>query len=144
MLDSKISGIFEKKEKLQLWNKASSDSNLKPTLKENAQNFWKKHSTKNSTLFLHISTYENSVKAESGSFGDGNDENHRLDKEKNAKQIFTASKFVVQNPFEFSRQQNDKMSESELSQFKASQRLLNPNKAPKNGKHRFVIELVLA
>uniref|UniRef100_A0AC35FZD9 Uncharacterized protein n=1 Tax=Panagrolaimus sp. PS1159 TaxID=55785 RepID=A0AC35FZD9_9BILA len=129
--DSIISGNCEEKEKPQLWNKASTDSSSKH-FKETAKNHWKNNIVKNSTLCLHISTYENSVKAESGSFGDGNHENHRLNKEKNAKQILTASKFVIQNPFEFPRQQNDKKSKPELSQFKASQRLLNPNKASNN------------
>uniref|UniRef100_A0AC34G547 Uncharacterized protein n=1 Tax=Panagrolaimus sp. ES5 TaxID=591445 RepID=A0AC34G547_9BILA len=59
-----------------------------------------------STLSLHISEYENS--------------NNKC---KNVKQLFSG---FAQNPFEFIQQKSE-MVKPEMMQFKASQRLLNPN-----------------
>uniref|UniRef100_A0A914PZ84 Uncharacterized protein n=1 Tax=Panagrolaimus davidi TaxID=227884 RepID=A0A914PZ84_9BILA len=54
--------------------------------------------------------------------------------EKRKSHIFTSvSTFICQNPFEFSRQQSDEISELEMLQFKASQRLLNLNETLKIG-----------
>uniref|UniRef100_A0AC35GLF0 Uncharacterized protein n=1 Tax=Panagrolaimus sp. PS1159 TaxID=55785 RepID=A0AC35GLF0_9BILA len=97
--------------------------------------FSSKDATNNSTLSLHISAYENSVEASSAaaldSFDDKNDKTSNsqtmIKNWKNAKQLFIESSWAIQNPFEFPRQQNDKVSEPEVSQFRASQHLYNLN-----------------
>uniref|UniRef100_A0AC34G605 Uncharacterized protein n=1 Tax=Panagrolaimus sp. ES5 TaxID=591445 RepID=A0AC34G605_9BILA len=88
----------------------------------------------NSTLSLHISAYENSVEAKKKLYGNEKDDNkgEKSDSLKqwvHAKQIFIGSPSIVQNPFEFPRQQENEDNLPELMQFKASQRLLNPNRS---------------
>uniref|UniRef100_A0AC35F0T2 Uncharacterized protein n=1 Tax=Panagrolaimus sp. PS1159 TaxID=55785 RepID=A0AC35F0T2_9BILA len=78
------------------------------------------NSTNNSTLSLHIS-YENSNEALSLNINF-----QKLWLNQRQKQINPALAFVSQNPFEFQRQKNDKVPEPEVSQFKASQQLINP------------------
>uniref|UniRef100_A0A914P3A7 Uncharacterized protein n=1 Tax=Panagrolaimus davidi TaxID=227884 RepID=A0A914P3A7_9BILA len=123
--DSTAFENHEKREKSQALKKSSkiiNISNLNDEItKEKFKKDWKKDATKNSsTLSLHIEVYENSNEAVAFEFDS-------IKKQKNAKEDFIA--FDFQNPFEFLRQQNDKGFEPDLSQFKASQRLLNPNKA---------------
>uniref|UniRef100_A0AC35G047 Uncharacterized protein n=1 Tax=Panagrolaimus sp. PS1159 TaxID=55785 RepID=A0AC35G047_9BILA len=133
--DSTVSDNREDKRKLQTWNKLS-DSCL-TTLSLNDKNEgvkkdWKKNdslnSTKNSTLSFRISAYESSTEATV--FDDSFNENDKKVLIK-GKSVFDST-IVIENPFEFQRQQNDKISEPEMAQFIASQRLLNPNKASGN------------
>uniref|UniRef100_A0AC35EYC4 Uncharacterized protein n=1 Tax=Panagrolaimus sp. PS1159 TaxID=55785 RepID=A0AC35EYC4_9BILA len=84
------------------------------------------NATNNSTLSLRISAYENSNEASSDSLNKSFQKPLLIQKQK---QINFASKFVSQSSFEFQRQQNDKISKPEVSQFKAFQRLLNLNKS---------------
>uniref|UniRef100_A0AC35EZ08 Uncharacterized protein n=1 Tax=Panagrolaimus sp. PS1159 TaxID=55785 RepID=A0AC35EZ08_9BILA len=105
-----------------------------------AKKSWKKvgsnTTTNSSTLSLHIIDYENST---ASMCGKNNDEPKMERFEsiiKGLRQFCTVSNLVIKNSFEFSRQQNDKISEPELSHFKASQRLIISNKVSNNSHQR--------
>uniref|UniRef100_A0AC35GW79 Uncharacterized protein n=1 Tax=Panagrolaimus sp. PS1159 TaxID=55785 RepID=A0AC35GW79_9BILA len=125
------------------WNKDNNDltffnsqrnnsSDKKGTLKGNVSKT--AANCKNSTLSLHIFAYENSNEATASDFLDGKNDRRKNEsliiKGINEKQINFDSNVVIQNPFEFPRQQeeDDKNAKPpEVMQFKASQRLLDPN-----------------
>uniref|UniRef100_A0AC34FU64 Protein kinase domain-containing protein n=1 Tax=Panagrolaimus sp. ES5 TaxID=591445 RepID=A0AC34FU64_9BILA len=88
-------------------------------------------SIKNSTLSLHIAAYENSNETLVDSdFVENEDfEKKSLIKKLNiANPRLIGSSSIIQNPFEFPRQlENEETRIPEVAQFKASQKLLNPN-----------------
>jgi hypothetical protein len=133
--NSTVSDNGEDKRESQTWKKSSHFCSTTLSLydkTEGVKKGWKKNdsinSTKNSTLSLHISAYENST--EDTVFDDSFNENDKKVLIK-GKSVFDSTVFI-QNPFSFPRQQNDIPSEPELSQFKSTQRLRNPNEASHN------------
>uniref|UniRef100_A0A914R7L0 Uncharacterized protein n=1 Tax=Panagrolaimus davidi TaxID=227884 RepID=A0A914R7L0_9BILA len=96
------------------------------SLNDENEKSWKKNgssnATNNSILSFHISAYENSNEASADSFNKSFQKSWLVQKQK---EINPASTFVSQSQFEFQRQQNDKVDEPEVAQFKASQKLCN-------------------
>uniref|UniRef100_A0AC35GYP5 Uncharacterized protein n=1 Tax=Panagrolaimus sp. PS1159 TaxID=55785 RepID=A0AC35GYP5_9BILA len=127
------------KNDLKPWNKAAEVS---PLMSMHGKNLYdpdeekhqkqqknKNSSTNNSTLSLHIAAVEDSIEAKMfGEIKGGLKEMSLVKKQHNLKQIFHDSKSIIQNPFEFPRQQeSDAGGPPEVAQYRASQRLLNPN-----------------
>uniref|UniRef100_A0AC35FH21 Vacuolar protein sorting-associated protein 29 n=1 Tax=Panagrolaimus sp. PS1159 TaxID=55785 RepID=A0AC35FH21_9BILA len=133
--NSTVSDNYERKKKS--WNKSV---NVRLNIfklndkseEEEVEKSWENESSdtkNNSTLSLHIDAYENST------VGFNDKKNVALKNKKiNLNTHFFSDSFI-QNSFEYPRQQKeDQKADPELMQFKASQRLLNPNQsnAPNN------------
>uniref|UniRef100_A0A914Y1V1 Uncharacterized protein n=1 Tax=Panagrolaimus superbus TaxID=310955 RepID=A0A914Y1V1_9BILA len=115
-------------------------SNQKHDFEEGLRN---SKSANDSTLSLHIAAYENSIENPNELDGGEKEEGvQKRDKPLNmvekwgiSKHFIDASKSIIQNSFEFPRQQEDQDSRSELMPFSSSQRLLNPNQSDASGSH---------
>uniref|UniRef100_A0AC35F5H7 Uncharacterized protein n=1 Tax=Panagrolaimus sp. PS1159 TaxID=55785 RepID=A0AC35F5H7_9BILA len=138
--DYTVTNIYETKGKSQSCNKPSDLcltnlklNEVKEVKEEGTKKHWKKGGSSivnDSTLSLHISAYEDAIKA-SDSINDKNNQGLKKDN-----LTFTGSTLVIRNPFEFPRQQNYKIEDPELSKYKASQRLFNPNQASNNSQQK--------
>uniref|UniRef100_A0AC34G314 Uncharacterized protein n=1 Tax=Panagrolaimus sp. ES5 TaxID=591445 RepID=A0AC34G314_9BILA len=102
--------------------------------KEKSKKEKNSNAVNNSTLSLHIAFYENLNEAtnelseEEERLVVKNKKFNSIRKYENVKQLFTGSAAsLLQNPFEFLRQQQNQSYDPEIMQFKASQSLFNPN-----------------
>uniref|UniRef100_A0AC34F1R3 Uncharacterized protein n=1 Tax=Panagrolaimus sp. ES5 TaxID=591445 RepID=A0AC34F1R3_9BILA len=125
------------------WKKSNKDSSSFLNLQENEEkNEFKKDAKclNSSTLSLHIAAYENSIESDLADSDSNEKESLKkkdlIKKWKGAKQFAVGSSSIIENPFEFPRQQNNRANRPGLMQFSASQRLLNPNQADANNQVR--------
>uniref|UniRef100_A0AC35G4J1 Uncharacterized protein n=1 Tax=Panagrolaimus sp. PS1159 TaxID=55785 RepID=A0AC35G4J1_9BILA len=116
--DSKVSDEYDKKTNSKTCNKSTD---------EKAKKEWKRDSLSNansSAFSLHINAYENSKEITKLDTLDGENVDLKRNKTNMDKQLFPR----FQNSFEFSRQQEeDQVTEPEVSGFRANQRLLGSN-----------------
>uniref|UniRef100_A0AC34FNJ2 Uncharacterized protein n=1 Tax=Panagrolaimus sp. ES5 TaxID=591445 RepID=A0AC34FNJ2_9BILA len=88
----------------------------------------KKNKTVNSsTLSLHITAYENAIENDKTDDNENYEKYDSFKKWNNDEQFTQGLSSDFQGPFEFPRQQENEAKIPEQMQFKASQRLLNPN-----------------
>uniref|UniRef100_A0A914Q9J8 Uncharacterized protein n=1 Tax=Panagrolaimus davidi TaxID=227884 RepID=A0A914Q9J8_9BILA len=130
---SDVSNNDEARKSSNIWKKSAKDLPLNYENdhigKEEESKKGNSLNLKCSTLSLHIKAYENSVNADSF---DG-EKNDISKKKKITKQNLFDPISVIQNSFEFPRQQeNDEIKEAETAYFKANQLLISPNSAQRH------------
>uniref|UniRef100_A0AC35FQS3 Serine/threonine-protein phosphatase n=1 Tax=Panagrolaimus sp. PS1159 TaxID=55785 RepID=A0AC35FQS3_9BILA len=122
-----VSDKYDKNEQSEPWNKSADLLILNDKAEEKAKKKWKKDDltdANSSTLSLHISSFKNSEEIlelhilNSGNIG------LKRNKINMNQQLFP--RLIIQNPFDFPRQQkDDNITESEVMAFTANQRLLS-------------------
>uniref|UniRef100_A0A914R0D8 Uncharacterized protein n=1 Tax=Panagrolaimus davidi TaxID=227884 RepID=A0A914R0D8_9BILA len=129
--DFKVSDKYDKKKKLEAAGFSLHTLTINDKSEKEAKMKWKKDSLSNansSTLSLHISAYENTKEITKFYTFDGENVELKMNKTNLDKQLFPC--LMIHNPFEFPRQQeNDKITEPEVAEFRASQRLLRSNQS---------------
>uniref|UniRef100_A0A914YSW7 Uncharacterized protein n=1 Tax=Panagrolaimus superbus TaxID=310955 RepID=A0A914YSW7_9BILA len=123
----KSTKINQLSDSLNICDEIDKDNNVKKQWNKNSLN-----PSNNSTLSLHIAAYENSRDTVSDDKNyEGLKENAKrlalIKKWKIVKQILAGTGSIIQNPFEFPRQEDRDPMIPEIAQFRASQKLLNPN-----------------
>uniref|UniRef100_A0AC35GIF2 Acyl-CoA-binding domain-containing protein 6 n=1 Tax=Panagrolaimus sp. PS1159 TaxID=55785 RepID=A0AC35GIF2_9BILA len=126
--------LFDNYEKNELKSKPSKIPHFSTLYDETKMYGFSSSKANNITLNLHVSAYGNSTADVSDIFNWKNNESLEkkkcgsFKKQENTKQTFATSTFVLQNPFEFPRHHYDKLIDTEVSQYRPSQRLFNPNR----------------
>uniref|UniRef100_A0AC35FZ49 Uncharacterized protein n=1 Tax=Panagrolaimus sp. PS1159 TaxID=55785 RepID=A0AC35FZ49_9BILA len=117
-----------------LWSKYDNDS-LNSVFNQK-ENEFKNVNENRSTLSFHISAYKNG----SNNIFELTEKSKQKSSDLNG---FIGFASIIQNPFEFPRQENEgRRRESDISQFKTSQRLINLKKLPNNNQHGIFTHIV--
>uniref|UniRef100_A0AC34FBY3 Uncharacterized protein n=1 Tax=Panagrolaimus sp. ES5 TaxID=591445 RepID=A0AC34FBY3_9BILA len=138
LLDFSDSNNLQSKKHLNSWQKSSKSSDLLNADydSERKEKLKKLKGVNNSTLSLHIAAYENTMEVDSND----SDDAEKGEALSLVKKWRTSNNFVnsaiIENQFEFPRQQKDRANRPSVMQFSASQRLNNPNETEANSQSK--------